>query len=233
MSVDGEGAQEQKLGDNKQQITKICRICGEQKPVSSFLRRTGRRSGAGGTRRGTCRECRKARVLLATDTVVSAKADSRRKLPRLNTPSRNGAEQSSPGLQRTSDQAAKEAALLKTTRKGTVWMRGRTDKGRRWHQEIDLELAITLVKERMAVLVNRSTIKRLYSNRDFRQYILERDRYTCYFCGEPGDTIDHMLPRAKGGHTTPDNCVCACNACNQSKADQDIEIFMKNEEADA
>ncbi|GLX65807.1 HNH endonuclease [Paenibacillus glycanilyticus] len=120
-----------------------------------------------------------------------------------------------------------DVSLLRTTRNGTVWMRGKTDKGRRWHQEIDLELAVTLVKERAAVIVNRTTIRRLFSNKDFRSYILTRDNYVCHFCGQYGDTIDHMLPRAKGGHTTPDNCVVACNECNQSKADKDIEEFMR------
>ncbi|MBB6669821.1 HNH endonuclease [Cohnella nanjingensis] len=105
-------------------------------------------------------------------------------------------------------------------------MRGRTDKGRQWYQEIDLEMAATLVKERAAIVVNRHTIRRLFSNKDFRSMILTRDRYTCYFCGEYGDTIDHLLPRSKGGHTTPDNCVCACNLCNQTKANRDLDEFI-------
>ncbi|AIQ72199.1 HNH endonuclease [Paenibacillus sp. FSL F4-0122] len=105
-------------------------------------------------------------------------------------------------------------------------MRGHSDKGRRWHQEIDYELAVTLVREHAAIVVNRRTIRRIYSNKDFRAYILTRDNYTCYFCGSYGDTIDHLLPRAKGGHTTPDNCVCACTLCNQTKADQSVEDFM-------
>lgn len=107
-------------------------------------------------------------------------------------------------------------------------MRGRTDKGRGWYQEIDPELAIILVKENAAVVVNRHTIRRLYTNKGFRTYVLERDRYTCYFCGRYGDTIDHLLPRAKGGHTTPVNCVCACMECNQSKADRDLDDFMNS-----
>lgn len=109
---------------------------------------------------------------------------------------------------------------------GTIRMRGVTDKGRRWHQEIDPELAAILVREHAAVVVNRHTIRRLFGNKEFRRYILQRDRYTCYFCGLYGDTIDHLLPRAKGGHTTPVNCVCACNLCNQTKADQDVDEFM-------
>ncbi|MNE50334.1 HNH endonuclease [compost metagenome] len=108
-----------------------------------------------------------------------------------------------------------------------VRMRGRTDRGRGWQQEVDLELAVTLVREHAAVVVNPHTIRRLYTSKGFRRYILTRDHYTCYFCGEYGDTIDHLLPRAKGGHTTPDNCVCACNMCNQMKADKDAEEFLK------
>ncbi|MFC5470659.1 HNH endonuclease [Cohnella suwonensis] len=119
-----------------------------------------------------------------------------------------------------------DASGLRPTRLGFIRMRGKTDNGRRWYQEVEPELAITLVKERAAVVVNRHTIRRIYSNKEFRRLILERDEYTCYFCGQYGDTIDHLLPRAKGGHTTPDNCVCACNECNQSKADRDLEEFI-------
>lgn len=113
-----------------------------------------------------------------------------------------------------------DASALIPTRAGIIRMRGRTDSGRGWYQEIDPELAVILVREHAAVIVNRHTIKRLYSNKEFRKLILNRDDYTCYFCGDYGDTIDHLLPRAKGGHTTPVNCVCACMLCNQSKADQ-------------
>lgn len=120
-----------------------------------------------------------------------------------------------------------DISLLRPNRHGTVGMRGKTDKGRRWYQETDIETAVTLVKEHAAVVVNRHTIRRIYSNKSFRKYVLARDRYTCYFCGGPGDTIDHLLPRAKGGHTTPANCVCACNLCNQSKADQDLHVFIE------
>ncbi|MBB6733206.1 HNH endonuclease [Cohnella sp. CBP 2801] len=119
-----------------------------------------------------------------------------------------------------------DASSLRPTRQGFIRMRGKTDNGRRWYQEIDLDLATTLVREHAAVVVNRHTIRRLYSNKEFRKLILTRDQYTCRFCGGYGDTIDHVLPRAKGGHTTPDNCVCACNECNQSKADRDLEEFI-------
>lgn len=122
-----------------------------------------------------------------------------------------------------------DVRTLRPNKNGMIRMRGRTDKGRRWQQEVELELAVTLVREHMAVIVNPFTIRRLYTNKAFRRYILNRDNYTCFFCGEYGDTIDHLLPKAKGGHTTPVNCVCACNLCNQSKADRFLEDFIEDD----
>ena len=57
-----------------------------------------------------------------------------------------------------------------------------------------------------------------------RRNIFRRDRFTCQYCGDQptGDalTIDHVLPRAKGGQSNWDNCVLACISCNRKKADR-------------
>jgi 5-methylcytosine-specific restriction endonuclease McrA len=57
-----------------------------------------------------------------------------------------------------------------------------------------------------------------------RRNIYKRDRYTCQFCGvQPGSeelTIDHVLPRSRGGTSTWENCVLACLDCNKRKADR-------------
>ncbi|RIX51482.1 HNH endonuclease [Paenibacillus nanensis] len=135
------------------------------------------------------------------------------------------AEQHAPQPKREKEQPP-DVSFLKPTKLGFIRMRGKTDNGRRWYQEIEPELAYILVKEGAAVVVNRHTIRRLYSNKEFRQFILTRDQYTCRFCGQYGDTIDHELPRSKGGHTTPANCVCACYACNQRKASRDVDEFI-------
>jgi 5-methylcytosine-specific restriction endonuclease McrA len=60
-----------------------------------------------------------------------------------------------------------------------------------------------------------------------RRNIAKRDHYTCQYCGaQPGVTevtIDHIVPRAQGGHSSWTNCVAACVECNARKADRTPE----------
>lgn len=54
-----------------------------------------------------------------------------------------------------------------------------------------------------------------------RKTIFARDHYTCQYCGRqlPKSelTLDHVIPRNRGGETTWDNVVTACKVCNQKK----------------
>lgn len=50
-----------------------------------------------------------------------------------------------------------------------------------------------------------------------KKNILLRDRHTCQYCGKPGDTVDHILPKSRGGREDWTNCVCACTYCNTRK----------------
>lgn len=54
-----------------------------------------------------------------------------------------------------------------------------------------------------------------------RRALLARDNYTCQYCGaQPPKselTVDHVLPRVRGGKTAWDNVVCACQRCNSRK----------------
>jgi 5-methylcytosine-specific restriction endonuclease McrA len=74
-----------------------------------------------------------------------------------------------------------------------------------------------------------------------RRGILVRDHYRCIYCGaQPGDiqrgkllakadfTIDHILPKSRGGRDTWSNTACACSACNHRKGDRlPHEVGMK------
>ncbi|MDN5857941.1 MAG: HNH endonuclease [Pseudonocardia sp.] len=53
-----------------------------------------------------------------------------------------------------------------------------------------------------------------------RAGVLRRDGRRCAYCSRRADTIDHVVPRSRGGSHTWDNCVAACRACNSRKADR-------------
>jgi len=66
-----------------------------------------------------------------------------------------------------------------------------------------------------------------------RKNILLRDRNTCQYCGllfAPGDlTLDHVVPRSRGGNSTWENLVACCHACNRRKGNRmlsEIEDMM-------
>lgn len=57
-----------------------------------------------------------------------------------------------------------------------------------------------------------------------RRTVIARDLYTCQYCGgQPNKhdlTVDHVIPRSRGGATTWENVVAACAACNHRKGDR-------------
>ena len=54
-----------------------------------------------------------------------------------------------------------------------------------------------------------------------RKNILLRDQFTCQYCGkvfQPSDlTLDHIIPRSRGGNSTWENLVACCKRCNHKK----------------
>jgi 5-methylcytosine-specific restriction endonuclease McrA len=57
-----------------------------------------------------------------------------------------------------------------------------------------------------------------------RRSVALRDNFTCQYCGStPGRgllTLDHVLPRSRGGQTSWENVVAACRACNMRKGNR-------------
>lgn len=60
-----------------------------------------------------------------------------------------------------------------------------------------------------------------------RKNILLRDRNTCQFCGDalPASelTLDHVVPRSRGGRSSWENLVACCYGCNNRKGDRTPE----------
>ncbi|MHB8153413.1 MAG: HNH endonuclease [Vulcanimicrobiaceae bacterium] len=86
----------------------------------------------------------------------------------------------------------------------------------------DRTIASTTLQMRMP-----SIIRMLYYIRRPRQKValtkknvLLRDDYLCQYCGLRGEklmTVDHVVPKSKGGPSTWENLVCACMRCNNRK----------------
>jgi 5-methylcytosine-specific restriction endonuclease McrA len=53
-----------------------------------------------------------------------------------------------------------------------------------------------------------------------RREVFQRDGFTCQYCGRVGRdlTLDHVMPRHRGGKHTWENLVSACKSCNHRKA---------------
>lgn len=58
-----------------------------------------------------------------------------------------------------------------------------------------------------------------------RKNIMRRDNYTCQYCGSKTFelTIDHIIPRSRGGGDSWENLVAACNRCNNRKGNRTPE----------
>jgi 5-methylcytosine-specific restriction endonuclease McrA len=73
-------------------------------------------------------------------------------------------------------------------------------------------------------LVTYVNVRKRRGAGNLRTKVLMRDRYRCQYCGgRPGPaemTIDHILPRSRGGRTTPENLASSCKACNNRKGDR-------------
>jgi 5-methylcytosine-specific restriction endonuclease McrA len=92
---------------------------------------------------------------------------------------------------------------------------------------------ILLLKQKAQVLSDRvirllSYVKiplsKIVSQKPSRNLIYKRDNHTCQYCGSTRDlTIDHIIPKSKGGENTYFNLVVACLKCNTKKGDKFLE----------
>ena len=65
-------------------------------------------------------------------------------------------------------------------------------------------------------------------NRRWRKSLHGFTGNSCIYCGKTSESIDHVLPRSRGGLSITENCVPACLSCNGSKTDNDaFEWYRK------
>jgi 5-methylcytosine-specific restriction endonuclease McrA len=89
-----------------------------------------------------------------------------------------------------------------------------------WLRSEHLEVPVPLVIR----LVYYVRIPRRFTLPVSRRTVLARDDYMCQYCGaQPGKgnlTIDHVLPRCRGGESSWENVTTACGPCNRRKGDR-------------
>ena len=229
--------------EDRMEDKKICAGCGQEKPLSAYTKRSGSSS-----RRGTCRVCLRRRQrehqtapMESEHTneaveVGEAPPETKPKRKRKRRRRKPGPSDVHTGTQKpssTTSMAVRPPEKLITPLKGPFKYRTSilNDRGKgRIRLRGYVILASTglqifrprwsrMVKEGAAGIIGPGLIHKLYTKTDFRLLILQRDHYVCHYCGRYGDTIDHVLPKSKGGLSTPANCVCACADCNLKKAD--------------
>ena len=82
------------------------------------------------------------------------------------------------------------------------------------------------------LLVNLIELSPRNARRKFRQSIFESWEWKCAYCDKEVDiksaTIDHIVPKFKGGHNVKSNMVCSCSKCNRSKGSVLLEDWYNS-----
>jgi 5-methylcytosine-specific restriction endonuclease McrA len=60
-----------------------------------------------------------------------------------------------------------------------------------------------------------------------RKRVLQRDSYTCAYCGQEATQVDHIIPRVDGGTHDMDNLIAACAKCNGLKGSRSQASFLR------
>lgn len=107
--------------------------------------------------------------------------------------------------------SARRAVVLLLTQKADLV----ADSGRRMHSE---RLSI----EVPSVIKLRSFVRVPFRRRAAlnRRAVFARDGSRCQYCAAPAESIDHVVPRSKGGEHVWENVVAACRPCNTRKRDR-------------
>jgi 5-methylcytosine-specific restriction endonuclease McrA len=61
-----------------------------------------------------------------------------------------------------------------------------------------------------------------------RRGVFARDGHRCQYCGRQAESLDHIVPRSRGGSHTWDNVVACCRPCNTQKRDRLLEQTSMN-----
>jgi len=80
------------------------------------------------------------------------------------------------------------------------------------------------------LLANLIVLSPKVARKRFREYIFKDWDWQCAYCdkqlNECTATIDHIVPKHKGGHNTRSNLAASCASCNRAKGSQHVFEYM-------
>ena len=92
---------------------------------------------------------------------------------------------------------------------------------------IILPKGVPLVAEKIASKMLSKAEDDYFTNPDKRREIFERDKWICQYCGEEVNqqnaTLDHYVPKSKGGNNSKENLKTCCLLCNGIKSGKTYE----------
>jgi 5-methylcytosine-specific restriction endonuclease McrA len=93
------------------------------------------------------------------------------------------------------------------------------------HEDSTLVRSASLTLRSPAVIRLRYFVRVPFRRRTAlsRRAVFLRDGHRCQYCGGSADSIDHVIPRSRGGNNTWDNVAAACRPCNVRKRDRTPE----------
>lgn len=98
----------------------------------------------------------------------------------------------------------------------------------KWRRAVVLLMKnkVRMISQRVICLMNyiKIPIYKLLSLKPTKNLVKKFGNYICAYCGSTRDlTIDHMIPRSRGGEHTFKNLCCCCRKCNEEKGDRTPE----------
>lgn len=133
----------------------------------------------------------------------------------------------------------KAKALSQSTRDTETFLRGQKyDNLKKEYDELKIicsnfENELKEIKNSEIYQLGLKAKERKKMTANLRKFILERDDYTCQYCGKSLHDdynlkleVDHIIPIDKGGKTDPSNLQTLCRKCNRSKGSKSMEVFV-------
>ena len=89
-------------------------------------------------------------------------------------------------------------------------------------EEYDHAVRSPSIEMKLPSVVSLKTYVKPSTNPAFTRFnVFLRDRFVCQYCGSRSNlTVDHVIPRSKGGSSSWENIVASCAPCNRRKADR-------------